>query len=169
MVTKFFRTYWLLLVTIAIYLWCFVVTPERAERALASGMKTFASVLLLILAVFCLIGLLQVWIRRDQIVRLLGQNSGFRGFLIAILCGTFLMGPPYIIFPLLLQIKEQGARWAIVVTVLSCYAVKLQMLPVEAQFLGWGFTLLRSLIIVVIAIPVGMLIEKIMERSATRL
>ncbi len=169
MVKKYLRTYWLLLLTVAIYLWCFAVTPERAERALFSGVKTFGSVLMLILAVFCLIGLLQVWISREQIVRVLGQNSGFKGLGIAVLCGAFLMGPPYIIFPLLLQIREQGARWAVVVTVLSCYAVKLQMLPVEAQFLGWGFTLLRSLIIVVIAIPVGLLIERIMERSETRL
>lgn len=157
------RSQWLLLLTIGLYLWAFVVAPQRAGNALLVGASTFASVLLLIFAVLGLVGLLQVWISRDLIVRLLGREGGIKGLLVAALCGTLLIGPAYIIFPLLMSIRKQGARWAVITIVLSCYAVKLQMIPIEVGFLGWPFSLGRALVTVGLAIPTGLLVEALME------
>jgi uncharacterized membrane protein YraQ (UPF0718 family) len=168
MIAKLLRTHWLLVGTALLYIWAFIFSPERATRALGDGMSVFLTVCVLILAVFCLIGLLQVWIGRDRIVHALGHESGFKGLLLAVLCGTLLLGPPYVIFPLLYEIKRQGARWAVISTVLTCYAIKVQMLPVEAGFLGWPFTMARTFITLLIAIPVALLIEFIMERIEAR-
>jgi len=158
------RSQWLLLFTISVYLYSFAVAPERAANALNIGATTFASVILLIISVFGLVGLLQVWISRDLIVRLLGREGGVKGLLIAALCGTVLIGPAYIIFPLLMSIQKQGARWAVVTIVLTSYAVKLQMIPIEVGFLGWPFSLARALITIALAIPTGLLVEAMMER-----
>ena len=160
------RRHWLLILTIALYLWGFSVTPERTARALEHAALLFLSVIMLILAVFCLVGLLQVWISRDQIVRLLGRDSGIKGLLIAALCGTLLIGPAYIIFPLLMELRQRGARWAVVAIVLTSYAVKLQMIPIEVEFLGWPFAFGRLLIIVAMAVPIGLLLEALMEKTA---
>ncbi len=165
MIRALIRSQWLLLVTVALYLWALSVAPERAGRALESGATTFASVLLLVIAVFGLVGLLQVWISRELIVRLLGREGGLKGLLIAALCGTLLIGPAYIIFPLLMSIHKQGARWAVVTIVLTSYAVKLQMIPIEVGFLGWPFSLGRALVTLALAIPTGLLVEALMERS----
>lgn len=165
MIRTLIRSQWLLLLTGGLYLWAFVAAPQRAGQALAIGATTFTSVLLLIVAVFGLVGLLQVWISRELIVRLLGREGGIKGLLIAALCGTLLIGPSYIIFPLLMSIKKQGARWAVVAIVLTSYAVKLQMIPIEVGFLGWPFSLGRALITLAIAIPAGLLLEVLMERE----
>ncbi|NOY13472.1 MAG: hypothetical protein GXP51_07265 [Deltaproteobacteria bacterium] len=164
MIRTLIRSQWLLLVTVALYLWAFAVAPERAGNALAMGAGTFASVLLLIVAVFGLVGLLQVWISRELIVRLLGREGGIKGLLVAALCGTLLIGPAYIIFPLLMSLQKQGARWAVITIVLTSYAVKLQMIPIEVGFLGWPFTLSRAILTVTLAIPTGLLVEALMER-----
>ena len=158
------RSQWLLLTVIGLYAWAFSLDATQALRALFISVNTLASVLLLIAAVFGLVGLLQVWISRDLIVRLLGREAGLKGLLVAALCGTLLIGPAYIIFPLLMSIHKQGARWAVVTIVLSAYAVKLQMLPIEIEFLGWPFALGRSLLTVALAIPTGLLVEALMER-----
>lgn len=158
------RTQWLLVCVIALYGWAFGVDSGRALQALQISLATLASVLLLIAAVFGLVGLLQVWISRDLIVRLLGREGGIRGLLLAALCGTLLIGPAYIIFPLLMSIHKQGARWAVVTIVLSAYAVKLQMIPIEIEFLGWPFSLGRALLTIALAIPTGLLVEALMER-----
>lgn len=158
------RSQWLLLMVIGLYLWAFNQSPEKAWQALQISSTTLASVLLLIAAVFGLVGLLQVWISRDLIVRLLGREGGIKGLLLAALCGTLLIGPAYIIFPLLMSIHKQGARWAVITIVLSAYAVKLQMIPIEIEFLGWPFSLGRSLLTVILAIPTGLLVEALMER-----
>ena len=159
------RSQWLFYSTIILYCWVFLVNPERAGRALTTAAITFSSVLLLIIAVFCLVGLLQIWISRDLIVRLLGREGGVKSLVIAALCGTLLIGPAYIIFPLLMEIQKRGARWAVVTIVLTSYAVKLQMIPIEVAFLGWPFTLGRALVTIALAIPTGLLVEAMMEKQ----
>ena len=159
------RSQWLLLLALALYGWAFAASPERALQSLEISGRSFASVLLLIIAVMGLVGIIQVWISRDLVSRLLGREGGFGAFLIAAACGTILIGPAYIIFPLLMSIRTQGARWGVIVTVLAAYAVKIPMIPLEVQFLGWGFSLSRSLLTILFAIPIGLAVEAIMERA----
>ena len=110
-----------------------------------------------------LVGLIQVLVSRDLVARLLGREGGIRALLIAAACGMILIGPAYVIFPMLLAIQRQGARWAVVVTVLASYAVKIQMIPLEAGLLGWRFSLLRAFFTLASAIPLGLLVERIIE------
>ena len=165
MIRQLIRSQWLLLFTLGLYLYAFAMAPERAAVALHTGASIFVSVVLLIVSVFGLVGLLQVWISRELIVKLLGRESGFKGLLIATLCGTVLIGPAYIIFPLLMSLQRQGARWAVITIVLTSYAVKVQMIPVEIGFLGWPFSLARALVTIALAIPTGLLVEAFMERN----
>ena len=158
------RKQWLLVSTILLYGLAFLSNPERAQQALIGSAVSFSSVLLLIVAVFSLVGLLQIWISRDVIVRLLGREGGIKSLLIAALCGTLLIGPAYIIFPLLMEIQKHGARWAVITIVLTSYAVKLQMIPIEVEFLGWPFALGRALVTIALAIPIGLLVEAMMEK-----
>ncbi|WP_303722949.1 permease [Malonomonas rubra] len=155
---------WLLLLTAGLYGYAFWASPGRTAHALQIGATTLGSVLLLIISVFGLVGLLQVWISRELIVKLLGREGGVKGLLIATFCGTVLIGPAYIIFPLLMSLHKHGARWAVVTIVLTSYAVKIQMIPIEVGFLGWPFSLARALITIALAIPTGLLVEAFMEK-----
>jgi uncharacterized membrane protein YraQ (UPF0718 family) len=146
----------------ALYLWAWAAAPAKAAAALSYGAHLFASVLIIIVAVFALTGLIQVKIGRDFISSLLGHDSGIKGLLIALACGTLMIGPAYVIFPLLMSIKRLGARWAVVAIVLVAWAIKPQMLPIEAQFLGFPFALVRTGLILIMAIPLGLLIEWLM-------
>lgn len=159
------RSQWLLLGTVGLYLWRFAVDTQGASRALEIAAKSLAGVFPLVLAVMGLLGLIQCWISRDLIARLLGRDAGVKALLVAALCGTILIGPAYLIFPLLLTIQRQGARWAVVVTVLASYTVKLHLLPLEAGFLGWRFSLLRTLFTLLLAIPLGLAVEWVVERG----
>jgi uncharacterized membrane protein YraQ (UPF0718 family) len=159
------RSQWLLLLALGLYLWGFASSPEQAGRALDIAASRLVSVAPLVLAVMGLVGLIQVWVSRDLVARLLGREAGLRALLIAALCGTILIGPAYLIFPMLLAIQQQGARWAVIVIVLATYAVKLQMIPLEVGFLGWKFSLLRIVFTMLLAIPLGLLVEWIVERK----
>ncbi len=164
-VTSFLVAQWLPLMVLALYGGAFVFSPLKARQALAVSGQTFASVLLIILAVVALTGFILVWIDRSRVARLLGREGGWRALFFAALCGMLLIGPPYVIFPLLLSIRQQGARWAVIVTVLAAWAVKIQLLPLEVQFLGWPFAIARTLLTLLLAIPVGLLVEAVVERG----
>ncbi len=160
------KGYWLTLVIIGLYLWAFTIDPGKAGQALARGLDILVSALPIIIAVFGLVGLTQAWISRDRVSQMVGQESGWRGLLLAALCGTILIGPAYIIFPLLMSLHQQGARWAVVATVLAAYTVKIPMIPLEILFLGWKFSLVRGVLTLLLAIPMGLLLEKLMLRRA---
>lgn len=165
MLLRWFSRQWLVGVALLLYLWSGLAAPERALRALQSGSSILLSVALLIVAVMGLMGLVQVWLSRDAVARLLGKEGGTKALLLAAVCGTLLIGPPYIIFPLLMTVRRHGARWAVVTIVLAAYAVKLPMIPLEVGFLGWPFSLGRSFLTLVFAIPTGLLVEKLMHDS----
>lgn len=148
-----------------LYLWAWSVDPQKTQSALYAGGSLFASVTILIIAVFALVGLIQTWIGRDLIAAVLGKEGGFKGLLIAVGCGAILIGPPYVIFPLLMSLRRLGARWAVVAIVLAAYALKPQMLPIEAEFLGLPFALVRGLLTLIIAIPLGLAVERFMPEE----
>jgi uncharacterized membrane protein YraQ (UPF0718 family) len=165
MILRWFASQWLVTVTLLLYLWAGWLTPERALYALQAGFTLMLSVVLLIVAVMGLVGLVQVWISHDAVARLLGKEGGPKALLIAALCGTLLIGPPYVIFPLLMAVRRHGARWAVITIVLAAYAVKLPMIPLEVGFLGWPFSLGRSILTLMFAIPTGLLVERLMPES----
>ncbi len=142
-----------------LYLWAGVVAPQKASAALHAGISLFYSVSILIVAVFALVGLIQVWIGRDMIAAFLGREAGIKGLLIAVGCGAMLIGPAYVIFPLLMSLRRLGARWAVVAIVLAAYALKPQMLPIEVEFLGLPFALIRAGLTLLLAIPLGLAVE----------
>jgi uncharacterized membrane protein YraQ (UPF0718 family) len=162
---RWLTSQWLVSVTVLLYLWAAWASPQRALHALRSGGSILVSVVLLIAAVMGLVGLVQEWISRDAVARLLGRDSGPKALIIALVCGTLLIGPPYIIFPLLMTIRQHGARWAVVTSVLAAYAVKLPMIPLEVGFLGWPFSLGRSCLTLLFAVPTGLIVERFMARS----
>lgn len=162
---RWFATQWLVSAALLLYLLAGWTAPEKALRALQSGGSLLLSVALLIIAVMGLVGLVQVWISPDAVARLLGKEGGPKALLLAALCGTLLIGPPYVIFPLLMTVRKHGARWAVVTIVLAAYAVKLPMIPLEVGFLGWPFSLGRSVLTLLFAIPTGLVVERLMNDS----
>lgn len=158
------RSQWMLLGTAGLYGWAFAAAPQKALAALSGSAATFASVLPIVIAVFGLVGLVQEWLSREFVAGMLGREGGVRALVLAALSGTVLIGPAYVIFPLLMTIHRQGARWAVVATVLAAYAVKIPMIPLEVEFLGWSFSAGRALLTIALAIPIGLAVEAIMER-----
>lgn len=156
----------LLVVALVLYAWGFVASPERALEALLVGLHTFVGVLPIIAAVFAALGLFNVWVDKKQIAALLGKGSGIKAVVVASLVGTVLVGPVYVIFPLMKAVHERGARWAVVGAVLTAWAVKVTMVPMEIGMLGWRFSLLRIGLVILSAVPIGYLLEWIVERGA---
>lgn len=154
-----------LIVVVLLYVIALALDPARAVRAATLGGKVFLTVIPVMAAAFGALGLFQVLIKKERIARSLGSQSGFRGLLAASAFGSVLVGPVYIIFPLLRMMREHGARWAIITAVLTSWAVKLPMIPLEIQFLGWRFAALRSALVIVASVCLGLLVELLMPKG----
>lgn len=156
------RNEWLLIFVAALYLVAAVTNPSKAEHALVAGGRQLLAVSVIILSVFGLIGLLGVWVDKKKITRHLGEGAGFRSVVFAVLFGTVLVGPVYVVFPLLKSIREHGARWAVVTAVLTAWALKIPMIPLEVEFLGIRFAVVRAFLTFVGALALGLGVERVM-------
>lgn len=158
----------LLVAVASLYLWAFVVDRDGAGRALASGGRVFLSVVLIIVSVFGILGLFQVWVDKKRVATHLGERAGLGTILLGAAFGTVLVGPVYVIFPLLFAIRAHGARWAVVTAILTAWAVKIPMVPLEVQFLGWRFALARTVLTFAGAVIMGYLVEWLMAVGSNR-
>ncbi len=145
-----------------LYGWAFVAAPAKATEALAAGGRAFVGVLPIIVAVFASLGLFNVWVDKRKVAEALGERSGFAAIVMASLAGTIIVGPVYVIFPLMKALRQHGARWAVIGTVLAAWAVKIPMVPMEMGMLGIRFSLARIVLVVLSAVPIGLLLEFIM-------
>ncbi len=153
----------LLVLAVVLYAWAFIVSPDKAIEALAAGGRAFLGVLPIIVAVFASLGLFNVWVDKRKVAEALGERSGFAAIAMASLAGTVIVGPVYVIFPLMKALREHGARWAVIGTVLTAWAVKIPMVPMEMGMLGVRFSLARIVLVIAAAIPIGLLLEFIMN------
>lgn len=152
----------LFVLAVALYVWAFAASPDKALQALLVGWRTFLGILPIIAAVFAALGLFNVWVDKKKIAASLGKGSGIKAVALASLAGTVLVGPVYVIFPLMKAVREHGARWAVIGAVLAAWAVKVPMVPMEIGMLGLRFSVARIVLVALAAIPIGYLLEWIM-------
>ncbi|MFC2022416.1 permease [Chloroflexota bacterium] len=104
---------------------------------------------------FILIGLFEVWVKRETIERHFGEESGLRGYIWAVLLAGTTVGGLYVAFPVAYSLYSKGAKLSIIFTYLGASAIcRVPMTTFEASFLGIKFTAIRlfvSLPLVIVA------------------
>ncbi len=116
----------------------------RGKIAAETTFFTVKEMLLVIPPIFILLGLLDVWVPRETMVRFLGEGSGLKGILIAILIGTAAAGPLYAAFPVAGIFMKKGAKFSNVVLFIGAWSTtKIPMVAFEVASLGPLFGFMR--------------------------
>lgn len=136
---------------------------EKAKQALIVGLKSFFRILPMVFIIIILIGLLLGFVSQTQISKIIGENAGLGGVLLASLLGAIMHIPSLISFPLAASLLESGAS----VTAVAAFITTLTMigtvtLPLEIKELGKKVALLRNgisfIMAIIIAIIMGVLL-----------
>lgn len=131
--------------------------PRRTRKALMIGLKQFRNVLPFFVAVFGLIGLLQVLLTPSATQRWLGSGSGVLAPLYAAVFGGLATGPPAAVFPLGKFLLTQDASVAAVATLLIAWvAIGTVTLPAEVRFFGARFAFSRWALAFVLSVALGL-------------
>lgn len=164
MMMKMIRTA-VIYVAISLLVWGAVALffPGAGKVVTAAVVDTFAKVIKIAIAVFVIIGLIQVWLTPQQVSRVLGKQAGWKGLLLASSIPMLVGGSLFMIFPLMKTLREKGARIAAVLAFVSAWSGKAPLLPLEIEFLGWRFAVLRIVLVVPFAMACGILGELILE------
>ena len=122
--------------------------------------------LLVIPPIFVLLGLLDVWVPREQMMRFMGPDSGLKGGTLAFLLGSFAAGPLYGAFPVAAVLMKKGASFNNILIFIGAWSTtKIPMLLFESSALGPRFALSRLAIDIVGIIVIALAIKAILPED----
>lgn len=127
------------------------------------NMKTL---LMIIPPIFIFIGLLDVWIPRELLIKHMGEGSGKKGLFYSFLLGTIAVGPLYAAFPIAALLLKKGAKYSNVTFFLYIWmSAKLPLVLIETSSMGYKFTVIHILLMISIYLIGALFIEKILDKS----
>lgn len=121
-----------------------IVVPDLAPKAGASLLDQVKTTLLIIPPIFLLLGLLDVWVPRETMMKFMGPGSGIKGPVLGFLLGSAAAGPLYGAFPVAAVLMKKGASFTNILIFIGAWSTtKIPMLLFEMKALGYRFALAR--------------------------
>ena len=108
---------------------------------------------------FILIGLFEVWVKRETVEKYLGEESGIRGYIWGVLLAGTTVGGIYVAFPVAYSLYSKGAKLSVIFTYVGASAIcRIPMAIFEASFLGIKFSAIRLLVSLPLVIVTSILL-----------
>ena len=161
-VLKRYRAFIIIAIAIGILT---IINSQIGLKALSISAYSFKEMLLVIPPVFILLGLLDVWVPRETMIKYMGEGSGLKGIVLAILLGSAAAGPLYGAFPVAAVFMKKGVKFSNILIFIGAWSTtKIPMLLFEVASLGVKFAFTRLAIdipgIIIIAYILSKLITK---------
>ena len=154
-------------IIILILLW--IINPAAGKTASISALINLKTVGMVLPPIFILIGLLDVWVPKETMVKYMGHGSGFKGGFIAVFLGTVGAGPLVVAFPIATLLIRKGARLAYVFLFLGAWtSVKLPIFMFELANFGSKFTLIHVITSLLIYLIGAIILEKTLTKEAVK-
>lgn len=142
----------------------FVFEPAIGHRSLEITWNNTLEMLSIIPPVFILLGLLDVWVERDLMIKFMGKDSGLWGIIIAFVLGSAAAGPLYAAFPIAVVLLKKGSSFSNVLIFIGAWSTtKIPMLLFEMSAMGWKFMLTRFIINIFGIIIIAYITEKFLS------
>ena len=114
---------------------------------------------------FILVGLFEVWVKREIIEKHLGEESGIRGYIWAILLAGTIAGGLLVAFPVAYSMYNKGAKLSVIFTYIGAAAIcRIPMTIFEASFMGVKFTIIRLLVSLPLVIITSILLGNYLSK-----
>lgn len=144
------------------------LAPETGTKALSITRDNALEMLSFLPPVFVLLGLLDVWVDRETMMKYMGPDSGLRGNILAFILGSAAAGPLYVAFPMAVTLLKKGARLFNVFIFIGAWSTtKVPLIMFETATLGWRFMAVRLAFNVVGIVVIARLMEMRAPKTET--
>ena len=150
------------LMTIAITL----INKEAGFKSFGIAFSSFKQMVSVVPPIMLMLGLMDVWVPRETMMKYMGDNSGITGIILAILIGSVAAGPMYAAFPFTTVLLRKGVKFSNIIIFMNAWCVtKISTLVFEFTALGFEFTFARFLINLPGVIIMGYLVEALIPEN----
>ena len=152
-----------LLTMVVLYLAAGILNSEYIALVTVKLWKNIIEIIPILLIVYFFLFLINLLIKPEKIKKNLGHKSGIKGWVYAVLGSIFIAGPPYVMFPILSELKKHGMKDSLIATFMNNRNVQLPFLPVMVYYFGLPFTIIMSVYILIFAVINGIILGKFMK------
>ena len=162
---KLIKKYLIFIISIIVIGLTFIWSKEIGLKAIDTVKFSFKEMFMVLPPIFILLGLLDVWVPKDTMVKFMGEDSGIIGILLAIFLGSAAAGPLYGAFPVAAIFMKKGVKLTNIFIFIGAWSTtKLPMFLFELTSLGSKFAFTRLAInipgILLIAYAVKSLLDE---------
>ena len=119
---------------------------------------------------FILIGLFEVWVKKESVEKHLGKNAGVMSYVWVILLAGTTVGGIYVAFPVAHSLYKKGAKLSVIFTYIGAAAIcRVPMTIFESSFMGIKFSMIRLTVSVPLVILSSIWLEKYFEKKNFRI
>lgn len=150
----------------AIWLGMVVFTPTLGASVTQMNVDNLMEMLKVIPPIFVLLGLLDVWVPKEKMIRYMGNGSGMKGALLGFALGSATAGPLYASFPIAnALLKKEASFFNVLIFLGAASTTKIPLLLFEANAMGWKFTLIRLFLNVFGIVAIAALSNKVLSHQ----
>lgn len=163
---KIFKRYRVFIIVAFAIILLTIMNSEIGLKALGISAYSFLEMLLVIPPIFILLGLLDVWVPRETMIKFMGEGSGIKGIILAIAIGSAAAGPLYGAFPVAAVFMKKGVKFSNILIFIGAWSTtKIPMLLFEMQSLGMKFTITRLLVDIPGIILIAFILSKFFKKE----
>ncbi|HHY46175.1 MAG TPA: permease [Firmicutes bacterium] len=162
----FARVYRYFLLIILLDTVILILRPLTGKEVFRHTYSNFIEMLSICPPIFLLLGLLDVWVPRETIIRYLGEDSGVLGAGLSILLGAAAAGPLYGAFPIAAVMMKKGAKFSNILIFIGAWStLKVPMFLFEASALGARFAVTRWIVSLTGIVFMTLIIDRIVTKE----
>lgn len=160
-IIKLVKRYKIFILLLSINIAAIVLFPSMGRKAFQLTGSNMLEMLSVLPPIFIMLGLLDVWIKRETMIKYMGDNSGMVGVLLAFFLGSAAAGPLYAAFPVAGVLLKKGSKLSNVFVMLGAWSTtKIPLILFEASALGLKFMLVRFIMDLIGIIIIAYITEK---------
>lgn len=160
---KSYVGWYFLLIVIVLYIVTFMFDSAKVFSGLEQFVIIFKSIIPVLIIIFVLMAVTNYFVKPSALVKYMGKESGFKGWLIAIIAGIISTGPIYMWYPMLNDLQKHGIRDGLVAAFLYNRAIKIPLLPMLVLYFGLAYSIILMVIMILVSVLQGLIVEKFME------
>ncbi len=124
-----------------------ILFPSIGKKSFNLTWNNALEMLAVLPPIFVLLGLLDVWVKKETMMKFMGQKSGLIGVVISFILGSAAAGPLYAAFPIAVVLLQKGSKFSNVLIFIGAWSTtKIPLLFFEASSMGFKFMITRFVI-----------------------
>ncbi len=163
---KTVKRYRMFLILLGVNIIVGIAMPEIGYTSFQTTKANILEMLSIIPPIFILLGLLDVWVEKETMMKFLGKGSGAKGIVLAFALGAAAAGPLYAAFPVAtVMLKKRASLFNTFIFVGAWSTAKIPLLTFEAASLGLQFAGTRLLINIFGIIAIAYIVDKTLKKE----